>query len=43
MNSATINTHNIIYQSKEVSVYRDSVVQDSFVAKAISGNEIVSN
>ena len=32
-----------IYQSKEFSVYRDSVVQDSFVAKAISRNEIVSN
>jgi hypothetical protein len=34
---------NIIYQSKEFTVYRDSVVQDSFVAKAISRNEIVSN
>lgn len=43
MNSATTNNHNIIYQSKEFSVFRDSVVQDSFVAKAISRTEIVSN
>ena len=43
MNSATTNNNNIIYQSKEFSVYRDSVVQDSFVAKAISRTEIVSN
>lgn len=43
MNSATTNNPNVIYQSKEFSVYRDSVVQDSFVAKAISRNEIVSN
>ncbi|MEO6894940.1 MAG: hypothetical protein ABI136_07850, partial [Ginsengibacter sp.] len=36
--------HNtIIYQSKEFTVYRDSVVQDSFVARAISRNEIISN
>ncbi|MEO5908060.1 MAG: hypothetical protein ABIR50_05700, partial [Ginsengibacter sp.] len=35
--------HNIIYQSKEFSIYRDSVVQDSFVAKAISRTELVSN
>src|SRR6185437_9618739 len=43
MNRATTNNNNIIYQSKEFSVYRDSVVQDSFVAKAISRTEIVSN
>ena len=43
MNSATTNNNNIIYQSKEFSVYRDSVVQDSYVAKAISRTEIVSN
>ena len=43
MNSASNGNQNIIYQSKEFSVYRDSVVQDSFVAKAISRNEIVSN
>ena len=35
--------NHLIYQSKEFSVYGDSVVQDSFVAKAISRNEIVSN
>ncbi|MEO9021402.1 MAG: hypothetical protein ABI237_05445 [Ginsengibacter sp.] len=37
------NNTNVIYQSKEFSVYRDSVVQDSFVAKALSRNELVSN
>lgn len=37
------NNENVIYTSKEFSVYRDSVVQDSFVAKAISRNELVSN
>lgn len=36
-------THNpAIYQSKEFTVYRDSVVQDHFVAKAISRTELVS-
>ncbi|MGN6195058.1 MAG: hypothetical protein ACTHOB_08970, partial [Ginsengibacter sp.] len=43
MNSATTGSNNIIYQSREFSVYRDSVVQDSFVAKAVSRTEIVSN
>lgn len=43
MNSASSSTNNLIYQSKEFSVYSDSVVQDSFVAKAISRDEIVSN
>ena len=43
MNSASDSKHNIIYQSKEFSVYRDSVVQDSFVGKAISRTELVSN
>jgi hypothetical protein len=43
MNSANTNNNSIICQSKEFSVYRDSVVQDSFVAKAISRTEIVSN
>ncbi len=38
-----MNNKNAIYQSKEFSVYRDSIVQDSFVAKAISRTEIVSN
>ena len=42
MNSASSN-NNLIYKSKQFSVYRDSVVQDSFVAKAISRDEIVSN
>jgi len=42
MNSVSGN-HTVIYQSKEFSVYRDSVVQDSFVAKAISREEIVSD
>lgn len=32
-----------LYQSEAFSVYNDSVVQDSFVAKAISREEIVSN
>lgn len=42
--SNTSNTNNdVIYQSKEFSVYRDSIVQDTFVAKAVSRNEIVSN
>ena len=45
LNSASckMKNSNMIYQSKEFSVYRDSVVQDSFVAKALSRNEIVSN
>src|SRR6185312_9387212 len=42
-NSATVNNKNILYQSKEFSVYSDRVVQDTFLAKAISRNEIVSN
>lgn len=42
MNSTPPN-NDLIYQSKQFSVYRDSVVQDSFVAKAISRHEIVSN
>jgi len=37
-----INTKTL-YQSEAFSVYSDSVVQDSFVAKAISREEIVSN
>lgn len=37
-----INTKTF-YESNEFSVYADSVVQDSFVAKAISREEIVSN
>lgn len=32
-----------LYQSEAFSVYKDSVVQDSFMAKAISREEIVSN
>lgn len=44
LNSCTVmDDNNIIYSSKEFSVFRDSVVQDSFVAKAISRNEIISN
>ncbi|MEO9145273.1 MAG: hypothetical protein ABI237_06910, partial [Ginsengibacter sp.] len=44
LNSCKVmNNSNAIYQSKEFSVYRDSVVQDSFVAKAISRTELVSN
>src|SRR6185312_4260576 len=43
MNSATTHNNDVIYKSKEFSVYSDSVVQDSFVAKAISRTEIVSN
>ncbi|HEY5463863.1 MAG TPA: amylo-alpha-1,6-glucosidase [Hanamia sp.] len=43
LNSCKVMNNNIIYQSKEFSVYRDSVAQDSFVAKAISRTEIVSN
>jgi hypothetical protein len=44
LNSCKVmNNHNAIYQSKDFSVYSDSIVQDSFVAKAISRNEIVSN
>ncbi len=44
LNSCQVtNNSNTIYQSKEFSVYRDSVVQDSFVAKAISRSELVSN
>ena len=43
MNSASNDSSNLIYHSKEFSVYRDSVVQDSFVAQAISRTEIVSN
>ncbi|HET7118821.1 MAG TPA: hypothetical protein VFI29_20185, partial [Hanamia sp.] len=44
LNSCKVmNNNNAIYQSKEFSVYRDSVVQDFFVAKAISRTEIVSN
>jgi hypothetical protein len=44
LNSCKVmNNTNAIYQSKEFSIFRDSVVQDSFVAKAISRNEIVSN
>jgi hypothetical protein len=38
-----MNNQNVIYQSKEFSLYRDSIVQDTFVAKAISATEIVSN
>jgi hypothetical protein len=38
-----MNNKNVIYQSKEFSLYRDSIVQDTFVAKAISATEIVSN
>ena len=37
-----INTKKL-YESEAFSVYSDSVVQDSFVAKAISREEIVSN
>ena len=37
-----INTK-ILYKSNEFTVYSDSVVQGSFVAKAISENEILSN
>jgi hypothetical protein len=37
-----INTK-ILYQSEAFSVYNDSVVQGSFVAKAISREEIISN
>lgn len=37
-----INTKRL-YESEAFSVYGDSVVQDSFVAKAISREEIVSN
>lgn len=44
LNSCKVmNNNNAIYQSKEFSVYSDSIVQNSFVAKAISRNEIVSN
>ena len=44
LNSCKVmNNNNAIFQSKEFSVYRDSVVQDSFVAKAISRTEIVSS
>src|SRR6185312_14310280 len=38
-----MNNSNALYQSKEFSVYSDRVVQDTFLAKAISRNEIVSN
>lgn len=43
LSSCNMKNSSIIYQSKEFSVYRDSVVQDSFVAKALSESEIVSN
>ena len=44
LNSCKVmNNNHAIYQSKEFSVYGDSVVQDTFVAKAISRNEIISN
>ena len=33
----------ILYQSNEFTVYNDSVVQGTFVAKAISRDEIISN
>lgn len=40
---AVMDNNNVIYHSKEFSIYRDSVVQDSFVAKAISRTELLSN
>ena len=43
LNSCNVMNNNVIYQSKEFSVYSDSVVQGKFVAKARSRDEIVSN
>ena len=36
-------TNDVIYESKQFSVYRDSVVQGNFTAKALSREELVSN
>ncbi|HEY5464893.1 MAG TPA: amylo-alpha-1,6-glucosidase [Hanamia sp.] len=43
LNSCKVMDNNIIYQSKAFSVYRDSIVQGHFIAKALSRNELVSN
>jgi hypothetical protein len=43
LNSCNVMNNNAIYQSKQFSVYRDSVVQGNFVAKALSRDELISN
>ena len=43
LSSCNVLNNNVIYQSKQFSVYRDSVVQGNFTAKALSRDELVSN
>ena len=43
LSSCQVTNQNIIYQSKQFSVYRDSVVEGNFTAKALSRNELIPN
>lgn len=43
LNSCNVMNNNVIYQSKEFSIYSDSVVEGKFVAKVLSRDELVSN